>query len=1050
MAKKSTASASANTPDLIVSQPISLLEREIKADIGGLFKSLGLAAAHIGTKKYYDLAADLGSALSALSLRPDAGGLAWLLIRRSLLRAMQSLTEESWLHRSQEKTPEATALEGELDAALGRAQLTVNKDFFRQPGSLSLLPECVEWFRKWLLQVGFDQPKAASISTRLRSYFVYALNQVWRAHADIYEPIIVASTTPFTQAGERERAWEQYRAWLDQELDQPMFGEPFSLRQLYIPLRAYYERLPQGQTDLSHVRSEDKDRKRIALNFTDHLLTWVLAKDKNDACRVISGGPGSGKSSVAKMFTAEVLAQTGWRALYIPLHQIKYKGEIIPAIHQYLTDTGLLPGASTPLDRDAGEPQLLLIFDGLDELAMLGKIDQTNTQEFVRAVKDLVRDHNTTALRLKVILTGRTVVMQSLESEFRAEGSVLHLCPYQILEGEKGRYERGWKLLAQTDQRQLWWRKYGELTGQGYSGLPESLDRPDLLEVSAEPLLNYLLALAYQSGGLDFTKQVTQNQIYAKLIQEVYERRWAGGENFAVRGMVESDFQRVLEEIAVASWHGDGRKTTVKEVTQHCADARITPLLEIFQDGAENGVLRLFTAFFFRKAGDRDQDNSFEFTHKSFGEYLVARRMIRLLGDMQEELQRHEKTYRGWTPQQCLEEWARLCGPTAMTWRQWEFLKGEMCRERAQTLQWQKLLEKLISFMLKHGMPMKALDLPDYKSMLVQARNAEESMLMTLNATALQNKERSNIDWPDSGAAGGWLMQLQGQRIDRKNSLAHFGLSWMNYDSQMLHMRDFYHSSLDDSSFANAGCYQAMFEYSTITRVDLRGGTFSKSNFENARLIHCNFNDALLLEIWFENAAIIEVDFARAKLTDARFVKAEIHNASFVGADLQRAVFDGASLTRVIFDGAFLEDAKLEDLDLAESSFQKAHLVRVNLERANLQRANFRGASLNIANLRQTKLMAADLEGAVLVSADLQWADLSGANLQGADLENANLQFATLAGANLTGAKICKAVLQSCNLEGVIGLPEDWQKQVFYNPNGGTIIRRRIKTGGNS
>ena len=105
MAKKPSAAA-AKTPDLIVSMPISLLEREIKADIGGLFKSLGAAAAHIGTKKYYDLAADAGSALSALSIKPDACGLAWLLIRRSLLRAMQNLTEESWLHRSSEQVPD--------------------------------------------------------------------------------------------------------------------------------------------------------------------------------------------------------------------------------------------------------------------------------------------------------------------------------------------------------------------------------------------------------------------------------------------------------------------------------------------------------------------------------------------------------------------------------------------------------------------------------------------------------------------------------------------------------------------------------------------------------------------------------------------------------------------------------------------------------------------------------------------------------------------------------------------------------------------------------
>lgn len=883
MAKKFPAAAAAKSPDLIVSQPISLLEREIKADLGGLFKSLGLAAAHIGTKKYYDLAADAGLALSALSMKPDPGGLAWLLIRRSLLRAMQNLTEESWLHRPSERTPDAKALEDDLDGALGRAALTVSKDFFRQPGSLSLLPECEAWFHQWLLQIGFDQPKATSISSRLRSYFVYALNQEWRAHAEFYAPIITAATTPFTPAGERERAWEQYRAWLDQELDSPMFGEPFSLRQLYVPLRAYYERLPQGQLEMPTERIAEKGRKRIALSFTDHLLTWVQAQDKNDACRVISGGPGSGKSSVAKMFTAEVLAQTGWRALYIPLHRIKYRGEIIPAIHQYLSDTGLLPGATTPLDCEAGEPQLLLIFDGLDELAMLGKIAQTNTNDFVRAVKDLVRDHNTTALRLKVILTGRTVVMQGLESEFRKEGSVLHLCPYKVANGDKDRYELGWELLAESDQRQDWWRKYGELTGKGYAGLPKSLDRKDLLEVSAEPLLNYLLAMAYQSGGLDFSKEVTQNQIYATLIHEVYDRRWSGGGHFAVNGMSEDHFQRVLEEIAVASWHGDGRKTTVGEIKQHCADAKITRLLETFQDGAENGVLRLLTAFFFRKAGERNDENAFEFTHKSFGEYLVARRVVRMIQIIEKRTREAETDFDGWDTRQCLEEWARLCGPTSMNLRQWDFLQNEMHLPSARPQDWQPLLVKLINALLRQGMPMEKLGLPDFLKMQFQARNAEEALLVALSATARVTKQLSEISWPEPTSFGTWVKRLQGQRIKGGNALALGVLDWLQLDQQIVHIIDLYGARLSHSS--------------------LNGVCARFSNLCGARLNESSLSKALLDESNLSESDLRGANLSGVNLSGANLSGANLSGANLSGANLSGANLSGANLSEAMMNG---------------------------------------------------------------------------------------------------------------------------------------------------
>ena len=400
MAKKTTASRAAKSPNLIVSEPISFLQRDLKADAGGLFKALGKSIVHVGTGKYWELAGDVSEAAAALGLKSDPGGLTWYLIRRSLQKAMLSLIHEAWLHRDEGAPKPSETLDEQLDKEVSNAKLEVSAAFFRQPGNLLFVESCAAWFHQWLAGARFDQPKASSISSRLRSYFVYALNQEWRAHPDLYAPIVNASSTPFTQAGEWERAWEQYRSWLDQELDGPMFGEPFSLRQLYVPLRAYYHR---SVKDITETAGENKG-KRIAVDLTSNLIDWVKRSDRTDSVRVVSGGPGSGKSSVAKMFTAEALSQTSWRALYIPLHHIKYKGEVVPAIHDYLERTKLLPGASTPLAAESAESQLLLIFDGLDELAMLGKIAQSTAGEFVRAIKDLVRDQNTTTLRCNRIL----------------------------------------------------------------------------------------------------------------------------------------------------------------------------------------------------------------------------------------------------------------------------------------------------------------------------------------------------------------------------------------------------------------------------------------------------------------------------------------------------------------------------------------------------------------------------------------------------------------------------------------------------------------------
>jgi len=112
MAKKPKSSAAARSPHLIVSEPISVLERDLKADAGGLFKALGKSILHIGTGKFWELASDASEAAAALGLKADPGGLTWYLIRRSLQKAMLSLVDEAWLHRMEDAPPPSDALGG--------------------------------------------------------------------------------------------------------------------------------------------------------------------------------------------------------------------------------------------------------------------------------------------------------------------------------------------------------------------------------------------------------------------------------------------------------------------------------------------------------------------------------------------------------------------------------------------------------------------------------------------------------------------------------------------------------------------------------------------------------------------------------------------------------------------------------------------------------------------------------------------------------------------------------------------------------------------------
>src|SRR6185369_10437488 len=130
--------------------------------------------------------------------------------------------------------------------------------------------------------------------------------------------------------------------------------------------------------------------------------------------------------------------------------------------------------------------------------------------------------------------------------------------------------------------------------GRAYEGLPDALSRGDLEEVTAQPLLNYLVALSLTREKLDFSKTVNLNAVYADLLAAVYERAYERKRTFApIRHMRFEDFVKVLEEIGLAAWHGDGRTTTVSEIEAHCRISKIEPLLEVFKEGAQAGVTRL-------------------------------------------------------------------------------------------------------------------------------------------------------------------------------------------------------------------------------------------------------------------------------------------------------------------------------------------------------------------------------------------------------------------------------------------------------------------------
>ncbi|EDX73897.1 Pentapeptide repeat protein [Coleofasciculus chthonoplastes PCC 7420] len=949
------------------------MKKSIKINFTDFSKAVGKGGIDVLFGKWDSLAGNAVDVLSALGLAANAKEIAWLLIYRSLLQAMKNLIDEKT-----ELDPNhinIKALHQEINQALATSSLTLNHNFFKHPDKDPIIAAIKPTFVSWLKQCQVSEADAIAISDRLPIYFAAALHHEWGNQAKDYAVLKERLDTPFTQANQRIQAWFKYETWLQKQVEEPMFLEAFSLKRVYVPLRAYYKRKVEGQNPEEldpRLASRDKF-ERVVIELDKELKTWLNQAKKDDAIRLISGSPGSGKSSFAKMFAANLAETDKIPVLLIPLHHFNPADDLIDAVGKFVHTDGIL---HNPLAADCRESRLLIIFDGLDELAMQGKIAEKIAQDFVREVQRTVDRLNQRELCLQVLIAGRELAMQANETDFRKEGQILHVLPYFIPENKRKNYVDENQLLEQ-DQRQNWWQNYGTVSGYGYTGLPNELDQGNLTEITAQPLLNYLVALSLRRGKLTFSKDTNLNAIYNDLLKAIYERGWAGHQHRAIQGIEERDFIRILEEIALAAWHGNGRTTTVRDIENHCDNSNLKNLLKRFQEGfqddAKASITRLMTAFYFRQSGHNDSgDKTFEFTHKSFGEYLTARRIVQEVRYIHCKLEaRDDDPYEDWDERRALHRWALVCGSTAMDEYLFQFVLDEMRlhyqKKPEDVAKWQDTLCDLISFMLKHGMPMERLEpRPNFQEENRQARNAEEALLAVLNSCARLTEKLSEIKWHSEDAFGNWISRLHGQRID-KDVFCLSCLSFLDLRGCVLVFKDFYWANFEGANF--------------------EGANLEEANLKRANLFEANLFEANLFEANFEGANLERANLKRANLEGANLEEANLKGANLEEANLEEANFEGANLKRATLFEANLEWANLKRANLFEANLFDANFEGANLEGAHLKGANLKRANLKRANLKRANLFEANFEGANFEGATLEWANLFEANLKGTILE---------------------------------------------------------------
>lgn len=708
--------------ELKVTKPVSVWNRDIKISPKELLKGIGKMAIKGVSLDWSAVGESALDTLDAAGLQKEPGEIAWLLIYRSLISAISRLTHNYFdLFENPPDEKNVEEISDLFEKEMAGIEVTIDLKFFQRPSDLNLLKDLNLLLVKWMNGLGASDDNAEKICSRLPDYFETALNEKWRAAPQDYVKLKEFFDTPFTKATEESRGWKLYNQWLKSQVNDRMFAEAFGVEKVYVPLRAYYMEKKEG--DNKNLDPHGRETKNIVFDLETSFRKWLNNFSSDSAVRFISGGPGSGKSTFAKIFASTIANETDIPTIYIPLHLFDATDNLISAMGNYIKGNKFLSG--NPLDAKEGKPRLFIIFDGLDELALQGRAASEVANAFVDEVLRRIQEGNGQGLQRQVMICGRTIAIQSVASKLRESKQISYVLPYFLKDHEK--YEDPEKLL-ETDQRKIWWQLYGKAIGKNYSSMPDSLNRESLEEITVQPLLNYLVALGYERKRIEFTDDTTLNKIYADLIREVYCRQYEGGRvSVCVGGLKETEFVRVLEEIAVAIWHGDGRTATVSSIQERCNSGGIQRYLDSFQEGAKAGVTRLLTAFYFRQSESRmDGDPTFEFTHKSFGEYLTALRIMRLLRRIRtQRRRRYDDPDDGWSEKESLDRWTEFCSATAMDADLMRFINnelGEMKHEDLSDLQ--GIVCDLFTYAIKYGPPFSSgFAQNDFKQLLMLARS---------------------------------------------------------------------------------------------------------------------------------------------------------------------------------------------------------------------------------------------------------------------------------------------------------------------------------------
>ncbi|GMU04032.1 NACHT domain-containing protein [Corallococcus caeni] len=536
---------------------------------------------------------------------------------QQLSRALKSLTDTTLDAR---KTEQFKRIVAERAAAIGEAELRFHYTVAPTDKQLAIHGAYQDWLSSTLEYLGVSNAERISseVMNEARTRFKFSLASAEPLPTWMRNYLALEQGSQFTETallqlnairetldgwkkeathtGFRPSRWDRYRGYLQSLPDQrdTMYNEEFGVSRVFVAPRIKYHR-----TGLLGIADTPQDVPDVG-----RLIGALVSTRVEDASLIIlSGGPGSGKSTLCRMIASELARDPSVHPVFLRLRRQKEGADVTGFIEEHLVSEDVI-GRISDLHQ---VPNLILILDGFDELVMASK---SRLRTFFTSLLDAA-SHG--PLRsAKFIISGRDTLFPGGAGLPRGS-HLLTVLPFD------------------RDRVAAWGERWRTALpeGLGTTFYPEAMLDPSerknsksqgaLHQLATWPLTLHLIAQLHTAGrmavGDPKFRTIEKAYIYRAILAETARRQT---EQTSGRGRLDSEAMRKF--LRAIAWEMYVRTTDTLDIEA------VVPIVKKLFPNYEDTMISELAEVAVVNAPEikKGEETGFEFVHKSFSEFLAT------------------------------------------------------------------------------------------------------------------------------------------------------------------------------------------------------------------------------------------------------------------------------------------------------------------------------------------------------------------------------------------------------------------------------------------